>query len=1163
MAAEALRRLREEINAAFEDQRRPSSEHRHGEVSCESLNPKWAQVTALLASVGRPAPKKTTFAGPKRISAPLKPVGGSCAHDRLHQLTGAAKHTLLRRYMLGWRRVAHDAAVVTRLHVRARRRRQLRLAANVLMAWRSRSRYQSITRNAAASVEKVVNLRRLETMWGMWQSARRRAATLGAFAEKRRYRLSYEAFCTWVLAANQRARYRRYEQKAARQLLRRFWRWFEAGIEAQRLLTREVEYLAECRALRLLERCIVVWVAFVEQRKRWLFARRWSDRRELGTAYDCWREVHERRRRVRHALQLCTRRRRRRLFRVVLRVWSSQAHRARARKQALVAALYSQQRRDALTQLMLHARLDRERELSLQNWRMHRTVWTWLHRAHRHRMLRLRMAFLKESHGRLVLRTGVWRPWRRAYVRSVKLRTFASSRRLDLLRKTWLAFVAALVQEEQRRLLVESMIDTREVRVLHQVVAAWRVRVRSTLELKQVLARSTTFYRRGLLQKTLSSWRAAHHVTLRGKWLDALATQHLTSKMVQHWARWARWSKRELTERIADMSKRRRQRQMQRCIRHWEHMVLARHQVVCAQAFGNWKATTERQQRGRHLLDLQRVIQLRFRWQRWGSFVSCCHERRTLASKAGKLREQRLLRYCLVTVWLHKFRSYSLGANLLAALSRRVVRRRTLHRWRENHQRRRLVRAADFFRAKSVRLRCLRLLFNLTVGYRRRAIAYSRRGWLRRTWKTWEQYFKRRCRRREADTYFRRRGIQKAVRLWHAAASKAIAYRNQRVDAEAWHEAVVVQRILSRWLASANHARRCRSLGCRLAWEVTGRRTFRVWQDALIERQQLLKAAQFHSSVLVTRSWNALLRVTKRRQVALAMWSHAMARIRLAHVLMNWKKDVTRRRGQHVVAASMFRMQEQRVQQRLFRAWALLAAAHRMSLRREQRGSRSWRQRCWAHWKLWRVSSRWQHSRQRELLRKLFHLGLKRHAIQQQACREVCVRTARSLLHRSLALWRIELWLARNQKRLTAEAKRKALSHWKAYTADCRQKRRWEHYVQQLHRSQTRSKAVTGNGRRPVGGTFRDTRALQVQLKRNRVLMTHVLGAWYLVVQNRRRRAQTRSSISRRREAAEAPRSSSKSKLIALEFWSRGVMRKCLGAWRDAAVGTWRRAERA
>ncbi|ETI41754.1 hypothetical protein F443_13033 [Phytophthora nicotianae P1569] len=169
-----------------------------------------------------------------------------------------------------------------------------------------------------------------------------------------------------------------------------------------------------------------------------------------------------------------------------------------------------------------------------------------------------------------------------------------------------------------------------------------------------------------------------------------------------------------------------------------------------------------------------------------------------------------------------------------------------------------------------------------------------------------------------------------------------------------------------------------------------------------------------------------------------------------------------------------------------------------------------------------------------------------RYAIQQQACREVCLRTARNVLHRSLSQWRVELWLVRNQKKLTLEAERNALTHWKVFVAACRQKRRWEHYVQQLHRSQTRSKAITLDQKRQVGGTFRHSRALQAQLKRNRILMTHVLHAWYLAVQNRRRRSLKRLHRSR---------PISKARQIALEFWARRVMDKCFLIWREQSLG--------
>ncbi|EGZ08707.1 hypothetical protein PHYSODRAFT_524237 [Phytophthora sojae] len=258
------------------------------------------------------------------------------------------------------------------------------------------------------------------------------------------------------------------------------------------------------------------------------------------------------------------------------------------------------------------------------------------------------------------------------------------------------------------------------------------------------------------------------------------------------------------------------------------------------------------------------------------------------------------------------------------------------------------------------------------------------------------------------------------------------------------------------------------------------------------------------------------------------MWSHAATRIRLAHVFTSWIALVQTRRGQSAVAATMHRMQQLRSRQKVFTSWAVLATAGRLASHRDTRESLRWRRRCWAHWKLWRVSSRWRRCQQLLLLQSVFCQGLRRHAIQQQAFREVCLRTARGLLHRSLARWRVEWWLVRSQRKLGLDMKRNALAHWKTFVAARRQQRRWEHYVQQLHRVQTRSKAAAFDKTRRSGGTFRDTRALQAQLKRNRVLMTHVLHAWFLVVQNRRR---------------------------PLEFWAHGVMHRCFYSWRKQTDG--------
>ncbi|ETM41683.1 hypothetical protein L914_12559 [Phytophthora nicotianae] len=1146
MATEALRRLREEIDAAFEVQRRPYNERRVDSTSLEVSTPKWAEVTALLASVGHPTPKQSITGVAGQVSTSLRPVRDISRREKLRQLTASERQALMRKFMIEWRRIAHASAVVTRLHIRAQRRRKQHVLGMIFTAWRQNTVYKLRLKTAASIVTKRAKCKELEALWGRWTSAHRFAVRLREFRLKRHRRLTCEAFCTWVLAATQRARFRRYKQKASRQLLWRYWRCLKAAIKTQRMIHCEVKYFIARRILELKERWFILWIEYIEQRKQLRFAVGWSERRILGDAFDNWREIHENTRRVRHALQLATRRRRRCKIREMLKIWRVFIQNSQKQRHQLAAVLHTQYRRQAFTSLVLHTQLGRERERSLQDWKVRRTVWTWLHHSHRDRMLRLRAEFLKENHDRLVLRTAAWRPWRRNFQRSVGIQEFKAKQRVKRLRKWWMAFVLAANQQNQQRLFAESILDKREVRKIRQALGVWQTRTRSSCEFKALVAKSAVFCRQLLLKRVMRDWKTAYQLAFKKEYLDAKAVRHLASKMLKHWARWAYWSCRELEKRIALVKEQRQQKQIQQCISRWKEMVNARHIALYSKYFTAWKLWTDIQHRQRHLLELRRLIHLRWRWQRWELLALQCQSLRAQASEAQKLREHRLLKHCFATVWLRKTRRYKLGSTILAALSKQHILECAISRWRQNQLRLNAVRLASQFYRKKLQSQYLRLLFERTVGCKRTAIAYYRRRRILRSWSCWNQYFTLRRRRCEADEYFQCRSKQKALTLLHKSAESSTRRRSQRLDAEAWYDAVLLHNFLSKWFAAAKRAQYCRYLGERLAWNGIGRRAFRVWQDGFTEKQKMLSAAEFHCSVLVTRSWNALLRVTKRRQVALAMWRHTMTKTCLSHAFTNWKHFLDNRHGQYAVAATMNRMLEQRIVQRFFSAWSLLGTTRAMAFRREQRELQRWRRRCWSHWKIWHLSCRWQRSQQIILLQTIFSQGLKRYAIQQQACREVCLRTARNVLHRSLSQWRVELWLVRNQKKLTLEAERNALTHWKAFVAACRQKRRWEHYVQQLHRSQTRSKAITLDQKRQVGGTFRHSRALQAQLKRNRILMTHVLHAWYLAVQNRRRRSLKRLHRSR---------PISKARQIALEFWARRVMDKCFLIWREQSLG--------
>ncbi|KAJ8578823.1 hypothetical protein ON010_g379 [Phytophthora cinnamomi] len=1161
LVMEALQRLQTEINAVFDAQRRSSNEKRCVALSTDNSTPKWAEVTALLASVGRPTIKTksydTTKQGASSLQSSTLTIMNVMRSATMNKMTASERQNLLRDAMREWRYIARAAAVVTRLHVRARKRREQRVTALVFDAWRRLSVRRFLVREAASLVVKKTKRKALSLVWRKWSSEHHRIATLRRFCLRRQGRLRCEVFCAWVLATHQRLRYRKYKQKAARQLLRRYWRWLQAGIETQQIIGEEVDRFALRRVVELAHRCFVLWGEHVEQCKRWDFAVRWSNRRMLGDAYDGWKEVHKITRRTRHSLQLAVRCRRRRVLRDVLKVWSDHARHALQRKRALVAVFHSQQRRGAFICLIQHARYYLERENSLAIWKVRRAVWMWHHRSHQHRMLRLRAEFLQENHERLVLRHAAWFPWRHKFIRSTALRSFTTKRRARQLRKTWVDFVDAINQQEHQRFIVESIADTREVSRMRHVIAVWRIRVSFAKKRKELIAQSTSFYSHGLARKFMVLWKEGHRVLLKERLLYLMSTKHLASKVIHHWAKWAFWSRRELGSKIAAVREQRRQQQIQQCVEHWRRLVHTRHKILRIKFLSAWKLAAEVAHRDRHVMVLGQLIQLRWSWKRWELLVQRRRDTRTIAVKAWRLHEQRLLRYSFVTIWLHKTRGYRLGSRCLARFNERRVLAVALSRWKKNQQQLRALQRAASFRRKSLLAYYLRELFGLTIGRNRNAIAYDRRCTLRRAWICWNLYCVVRRRRHEADEYYRRRTRLKAVRSLHTAAENSIVRRNQRLDAVAWHEAVVMQKIIFEWCAAAKHARSCRFLGQGLAWRTVGRRAFRGWQDALVERQLMFKAEQFRSSLLITRAWNAMLLFIRRRQVALAMWTHTATRIRLAHVFTRWISCVDSRRGQYAVATAMYRMQQLRTCQKVFTAWAVLVMTRRLASQRDKRESLRWRQRCWAHWKLWRISSRWRRSGQLVLLQNAFCAGLKRHAIQQQAFREICLRTARNLLHRSLAHWRIELWLVRSQNKLALELKRNALSHWKTFVTACRQQRRWEHYVQQLHRVETRAKVAAFDKKRRRGGTFRDTRALQAQLKRNRVLMTHVLHAWYLVVQNRRRRCSKSLSSAknpRRRGRTKPPRSGSKDQQLALQFWARSVLQRCFFTWREQAV---------
>ncbi|KAL4165765.1 hypothetical protein KRP22_014475 [Phytophthora ramorum] len=118
MATEALRRLREEIDAAFEAQRGTSHENKQVQISSESLAPKWAQVTALLASVGRPATKRNSPGTEKLISQSFLPVRCSTRDGNNQKMTDSERRSWKVSIATGAARVAEvEASVLDPLEI--------------------------------------------------------------------------------------------------------------------------------------------------------------------------------------------------------------------------------------------------------------------------------------------------------------------------------------------------------------------------------------------------------------------------------------------------------------------------------------------------------------------------------------------------------------------------------------------------------------------------------------------------------------------------------------------------------------------------------------------------------------------------------------------------------------------------------------------------------------------------------------------------------------------------------------------------------------------------------------------------------------------------------------------------------------------------------------
>ncbi|CEG36813.1 uncharacterized protein PHALS_04070 [Plasmopara halstedii] len=1144
MQCEVLRQLREEIDAVFDAQQKFKIKREVIQPDSTPLTSKWAKVTSLLASVDDSILEKTS-AG--RISQALRSYRSHIKDPTRLEFRDKETNLVLHRVMDEWRRIVNEEIGIEERVNRARRWQDQRVLNMILIAWRQQVIHDLISKTATNALKKKTFVSKLQVMWVRWNLALRQAIKRKNFYRKRQAKVCYEVFHSWTKMTTRCTKLRIYNEKSIRLLVGRYWKYFRAAIATARFVRLGIHSFTKQQIVKQKVVYFQRWIECLETQKRWQFAARWSERTSLCYAFDNWKNLIYDIKEMRCMLQSATRRQRRLKMRYMLHIWNLFTQNSRSQKQRLAVVLYALHRRRAFRILKMQTYCDRKKETKLHSWMTRRALWTWHLRSHRDRNLRLRVKFLKEKNEHLMLRATIWRMWRNNYHCSVVLRNLIAKQRVKRQRECWLAFNLLVMELKQRRVLIASLLNTREERRIRFAIDSWQNHIKISRKEKMTVALCAGFRKRKLFDKAFKNWKIAIYYALKKNSMNDTAVKHLSVKLVQHWAKWAFSSRRELGKRISLLREHSRQRQMRYSVAQWKEVVYNRQIQLRRKWFNMWKRMVDMQQRQSLLKELHYLLQLRWRWQHWKIFVSLCQELRLKAIQARKLHEKRLISDLFVMIWLCKTRRYFLGASKLAVLANKHVIVGVFTQWRQRRQRSKAKKIAYGFHRQQLQSQYFQLLFALTVGYRRKAVAYNRRQRLLQSLDGWTNHSATKKRRREAEIYFCRRTMRQAVHLMFSSAGRSIMHQKQRLEAEAWYEEVLLQHVLSKWSLVVHQRITSRSIRRRVEWNVVGGHVFRKWRENCVEKQKLLKAAAFYSTRLVARSWRAIIRVTKRRQLALVMWHYTMTCVRLQFGFDHWKHVVKIRRGQEAIAASLYRMQEQQIVERHFTAWKQLFTGCNMARRQLQRELLRWRRLCWHRWKVWRIFCRWQRFWQLKVLNAAFSLGLKRYALQQQIYREIARHTTRSLLHRSLTRWRLERWLLYSEQKLNNDAKRIVMTRWKTFVVACRQKRRWNHFRQQLHRAYAKT---TKKNHQRSSSTFRDSRVLQAQLKKMRVLMTHVFHAWCLVTHSQRRNVIFNSRSMR----LHSIRPVSSATRLALEFWAHCVVAKYFGAWKSGVT---------
>ncbi|TYZ66508.1 hypothetical protein PybrP1_002580 [[Pythium] brassicae (nom. inval.)] len=766
----------------------------------------------------------------------------------------------------------------------------------------------------------------------------------------------------------------------------------------------------------------------------------------------------------------------------------------------------------------------------------------------------------------------------------MRTREFETLRSQRFAVRVWRALVAAT--ESQRRINA-SRRDADRLYARRVRARAWRLWLRFKAlarDKRRKLEQASEHHRTRTLRRVLLAL-ASHQSSAVS---EQVADAHFLRRAVREWRAQSACSQCARAARI------------QRFFSVWQRVVLRAHlqrlalfvrrrqRERCASVLRVWKQLPRSRLAQSLLACCGRKVRLASVWRRWRAAVRQATALRARAAAVRARRDHILRRTFFLERWRLRVIRYRQARVTLEGVLRDAVLRISLEAWRQLKRDGDRKRCAAATHARAAKRAAFRALAQAAALARARTQSWKLRS-LAARWENWRRFVERRLLLHTAANHWARLRRLRAVSKLLGHAHTVAVQRHQRAVADAWGAAVLLQRVFSAWAVVAARRMLSRQSAWALTWRVVGRRAWLEWRRALVQEQYVRLARGRASRRLLQQTWNALVQVTKRREVAKSMWRYTLARVRLGRCVQRWQLYVAVAARQRFRARELLDRRRSRSLARVFGAWSQFSVVGAFVALRKQRES-LWRVR--ASWRAWVVHCRARCLR-REATRRLLHrvlvAGLQRNVVRRQAARVVERCHAEQVRRQVLKRWRVELWLRAAQRAVEFRRKESALQQWLRFAAR-RQEKRASVVAAQLQQRHSDAHWRCNKQRRE---------SQQTAVSCQRRLARGVLQAWHLaakcqkrsrsreetwrqrggfVVASQENRALVSNSEAgggnQRRQAHRAlarprPRKDSSSRLatgnvptakkaddldlLGLEFWATRLVATCFYTWKRAA----------